>query len=156
MKNATGISAHTLAFVNWSLAFSNKEKSYADIVAPLSAPSDAISTEEMASALNWWADRGIEKTSKIRVIFVGTFSRAFDFETVFSAAAKLKDKNIDCEFVLCGDGEKADDLRSAAANLDNIKIFGWIHRPQIVALSHLSSCTVLRTKILMISRSVFK
>ena len=142
MKNATGICAHTSGYVNWSLAFSNKEKSSADLVAPLSAPNDLISTKEMADALNWWANRGIEKTRKFRVIFVGTFSRAFDFKTVFSAAAKLKNKNIDCEFVLCGEGERVDELRSATANLENIKIIGWIDRPKIVALSHISALTI--------------
>lgn len=142
MKNATGICTHTSGFANWSLAFSNKEKSSADFIAPLTAPIDAISPEEMGAALNWWSNQEIEKTCKIRVIFVGSFSRAFDFKTVFSAATQLKNENIDCEFVLCGDGERADELRSAAANLDNVKIIGWIDRPKIIALSLISNLTI--------------
>ena len=40
-----------ISFCQLVFSFSNKEKSNADIVAPLSAPSDAISTGEMAGAL---------------------------------------------------------------------------------------------------------
>ena len=62
------------------------------------------------------------------------------------AAGQLTVKNIDCEFILCGAGEKDDELRSRAKHYDNVKIIEWIDRPKIRALSKISNATIAPNK----------
>jgi glycosyltransferase involved in cell wall biosynthesis len=142
MLDATGICTHTPGFLNWSLAFSKRNLSNNDVIAPLTAPNDVIDAESMNRAQDWWLGQGFFKTPMLRVVFVGSFSRAFDFDTIFSAASELKAKNVACEFVLCGDGDKAHELRSIAEDHDNVRVVGWIDRPKIKALSLISNVTI--------------
>lgn len=142
LRSATGVCAHTAGFLNWALTFSNRSSSDNDFVAPLTSPSDGIKPESMISAQNWWSSQGVVKTSTLRVMFVGSFSRAFDFDAVFSAASVLREQNIACEFILCGDGDRDEELRSISEDHDNVRIFGWIDRPAIKALSLISNAAI--------------
>tara|TARA_B110001450_G_scaffold252281_1_gene273752 strand:- start:877 stop:2124 length:1248 start_codon:yes stop_codon:yes gene_type:complete len=142
MQNATGICGHTSGFVNWSSAFSNRDRSDNNFIAPLTTPNDVIVPESMDSAQDWWSSEGVVKTSILRIMFVGSFSRAFDFDAIFSAALELRDKKIACEFILCGDGERGNELRLIAEDHDNVRIVGWIDRPAIKALSLISNAAI--------------
>jgi len=142
MCRATGVCAHTVEFLNWALTFSNRSRSDNDVVAPLTSPSDVIKPESMIRAQNWWSSQGVVKTSILRVMFIGRFSRAFDFDVVFSAASMLREQNIACEFILCGDGDRDEELRSIAEDHDNVRIVGWIDRPAIKALSLISNAMI--------------
>jgi glycosyltransferase involved in cell wall biosynthesis len=142
LRSATGVCAHTAGFLNWALTFSNRSSSDNDFVAPLTSPSDGIKSELMIKAQNWWYSQGVVKTSILRVMFVGSFSRAFDFDAIFSAASVLREHNIACEFILCGDGDRDEELRSIAEDYDNVRIVGWIDRPAIKALSLISNAAI--------------
>lgn len=138
MQNATGICGHTQGFVDWASIFSNRKNLKYNFVAPLTAPKNSASVKDLVKAKKWWSHKGISKTSNLRIIFIGSFSRAFDFDKIFSTAIKLRDKNIPCEFILCGDGEKYNELNFLANELENVKIVGWIDQPKILALSQIS------------------
>jgi len=142
MDNATGICSHTSSFLRWSLDFSNRDASESDFIAPLTALDEFIDDESMIYAKNWWSSQGVVKTSILRVMFVGSFSRAFDFDAVFAAASVLREQNIACEFILCGDGDRDEELRSISEDHDNVRIFGWIGRPAIKALSLISNAAI--------------
>ena len=146
MRNSTGICAMSDGFVNWSLGFSNRVRSDFDIVAPLTSPRELLTDVEKDEALSWWSERGIKKNGSYRIMFVGSFSRAFDFDVIFKAANELFDKGINCEFVLCGDGELASNLQSKANKCENVKIVEWIDRSKIVALSKISSAFIVPYK----------
>ena len=75
-------------------------------------------------------------------MFVGSFSRAFDFDAIFKAANDLFEKDISCEFILCGDGELSGDLHSKASQYKNIKIIEWIDQAKIITLSDMSSAFI--------------
>ena len=142
LRSATGVCSHTAEFLDWALTFSNRSSCHNDFVAPLTSPSGGIKPDEMIRAQNWWSSQGVVKTSTLRVMFVGSFSRAFDFDAVFSAASVLREQNLACEFVLCGDGDRDEELRSIAEDYDNVRIVGWIDRPAIKALSLISNATI--------------
>ena len=142
MSNATAISAHSLGFLNWSLSFSNRKGNSQDRVTPLTVSENQIPEEEIKEALRWWADQGIEKKTGFRIIFVGSFSRAFDFDPIFKTAKLINSKQIDCEFILCGKGEKDKELRSKAEDHENVRIFSWIDLPKIRALSGISDASI--------------
>ena len=142
MRDSTGICAMSVGFVNWSLEFSNRVKSNFDFVVPLTSPNELLTDTQTEEAMLWWSERGIEKNGSYRIMFVGSFSRAFDFDEIFKAANELFDKDINCEFVLCGDGELAADLQNKASKCENVKIVEWIDRPKIVVLSQISSAFI--------------
>ena len=54
----------------------------------------------------------------------------------------MRDKKIACEFILCGDGERGNELRLIAEDHDNVRIVGWIDRPAIKALSLISNAAI--------------
>jgi len=142
MLNSTGICAMSSSFVNWSLEFSNRSKSDFDFVAPLTSPRGLLTDVEKDMAMSWWSERGVEKNGSFRIMFVGSFSRAFDFDSIFKAANNLFENDISCEFVLCGDGELSGDLHSKASQYKNIKIIEWIDQARIVTLSNISSAFI--------------
>ena len=142
MRNSTGICAMSSSFVNWSLEFSNRAKSDFDFVVPLTSPRKLLTDIENDMAMSWWSQRGVEKNDSYRIIFVGSFSRAFDFDAIFIAANDLFEKDISCEFILCGDGDLSGDLYSKASQYKNIKIIEWIDQAKIVTLSNISSAFI--------------
>ena len=142
IRKSDGISSMSNAFINWSLDFSGKSESDMDINVPLTSPSESLSQEEKDLAIAWWAQKGIKKDNTFRIMFVGSFSRAFDFDLIFQAANMLSKKEINCEFVLCGDGELASNLKVKAKKYPTVKIIEWIDRPKIIALSQMSSAYI--------------
>jgi len=139
MNYATGISAMSVGFLDWSRNFSNTNASELDKVVPLTSPNIILTDKESSSAIAWWAQKDIMKNGKFRIMFVGSFSRAFDFDEIFLSAKALSLKLTNCEFVLCGDGERRQDLEEKAQKYSNIKVIGWIDQPKIIALSKFSS-----------------
>ena len=142
IRKSDGISSMSNAFINWSLDFSGKSESDMDINVPLTSPNESLSQEEKDLAIAWWAQKGIKKDDTFRIMFVGSFSRAFDFDLIFQAANMLSKKEINCEFVLCGDGELASNLKVKAKKYPTVKIIEWIDRPKIIALSEMSSAYI--------------
>jgi glycosyltransferase involved in cell wall biosynthesis len=142
MQDSSGICAHSKGFLDWGLTFTGRNKSLIDFIAPLTSPNDKISSQALDSSLKWWVGRGVKNNKAFKIIFIGSFSRAFNFEELFFAAENLNEINIDCEFILCGDGEKNMELRSKAKKYKNVKIIKWIDRSKIRALAKISDVMI--------------
>ena len=69
-------------------------------------------------------------------------SRSFDFDPIFESSHNLKKQNINCEFVICGEGEKFNSLKTKSKNFDNIKIIKWIDKAKIETLAKISDATI--------------
>ena len=142
MRDSTGICGMSESFVNWSLEFSSRAKSDFDFVAPLTSPREVLTNLEKDKAMLWWSERRVSKCSSYRIMFVGSFSRSFDFDEIFKAAKDLYEKNVRCEFILCGEGELSKELHRKAKNYHNVKIIEWIDQAKIVTLSSISSAFI--------------
>lgn len=142
IKNSTAISAHVSGFIKWALLFSKRESSESDKIFPLTAPEDKVDPNLLEKSKIWWADQGVIKNNLLKIIFVGTFSRAYNFDDIFDASAKLSKEGIDCQFILCGDGDRNEELRFKAKSHSNIKIIEWIDRPKVIALSEISNAAI--------------
>jgi colanic acid biosynthesis glycosyl transferase WcaI len=81
---------------------------------------------------------------KFRVLYIGVFSPAYDFDQVLNAAKLLVD-NGDIEFVIQGGGELAATInfKIAQANLRNVKVIEKIVSRQEVMLELLNSDALL-------------
>jgi glycosyltransferase involved in cell wall biosynthesis len=141
-KDSPAICAMSKSFLDWSLKFSNRKKNKSDIVAPLTSPDYKLKNLEEKYAYSWWQKNGIMPNDTFRVIFIGSFSRAFDFDLIFNVANYFLEKDIKCEFVLCGDGEFKEYLKKKSQNFSNIKIIDWINLPKAITLSRMSSAFI--------------
>lgn len=138
MKNVTCISSMANDFLTWALNFVGRERTKKDGIFPLTTPLGQVSSAQMNEARQWWNERGIFDDGRARIYFVGSLSPAFDFIPVWEAAKHvLTDKNL-CEFVICGDGSSANELKTMMATLPNVHFSGWIDRPKIEALAERS------------------
>ena len=141
-KDSPGICAMSKSFVDWSLNFSNRRKSKFDIVTPLTSPYNKLNSLEMKQASLWWAKKGLVQNKVFRIIFIGSFSRIFDFDFIFNVANHFLKKDINCEFVFCGDGEFKENFKIKSKNFSNIKVMDWIDLPRAIALSKISSAFI--------------
>lgn len=138
MRESTSICSMSDSFLNWSLDFSNREITKFDMVAPLTSLNDKLADKEEQQALLWWAKKGIKKNNISRVIFVGSFSKVFDFDLIFEVANDFFIKQINCEFILCGNGELDLYLKIKSMKYHNIKVVEWIDSFKFSALSKIS------------------
>lgn len=141
-KDSSGICSISKSFLNWSLNFSNRKKSRFDIIAPLTTPTDQLTSSMKKKSYSWWSKKGVIQNNIFRVIFIGSFSRSFDFDVIFKTATILSNKKINCEFIICGNGELNTILRVKSKNYHNIKIIEWIDASQVYTLSKLSSAII--------------
>jgi glycosyltransferase involved in cell wall biosynthesis len=142
LKDSPAICSISNSFLDCFLKFSNRKKNKFDIVAPLTSPNYQFKNLEEKHVYSWWLEKGIIPNNSFRVIFIGSFSRAFDFDLIFNVANYFLEKNINCEFVLCGDGELNEYLKKKSQNFSNIKIIDWIDLPKAIILSRMSSAFI--------------
>jgi len=135
MQNAVGISTMSDGFMLWALSFINRDRNEWDAVFPLTTQVGTVLKNQIYDAEKWWDSISVTDNNLPRLCFVGSLSRAFDFETIYNAAKILLNQNIKCEFIICGHGEASEDVKLMIADLNIIKLPGWIDRPKIEVLA---------------------
>jgi len=137
-RRVTGISSMASGFLDWSLANAKRPRGESDGVFALTSPEADISVAQHNAARLWWDQNGVFEDDTARFCFVGSQSTAFDFETVIRAAENLTINKVDCEIVICGDGEMSASLAKRVQFVGNVRIVGWIDRPKIEVLAERS------------------
>lgn len=133
-KNVDGITAMSTPFLDWSVEYANRKRQTQDLVVPLTPPVDSISKENQIKANQWFVDLNTGDSKLI--LFVGTFSQAFNFDAVIEAAAKAEAENLKVQFILCGDGPFKEYIHDKTKHLSTVKMPGWLGRAQVMALSN--------------------
>ncbi|HUQ48636.1 MAG TPA: glycosyltransferase [Gemmatimonadaceae bacterium] len=139
MRDATGISAMAEGFLDWALLFAGRARSTHDVIVPLTSPRNESGATELEAAREFWAARGVRPDGKVRLCFIGSHTRSFDFAPVVAAARALADNMVDCEFIIAGTGNRSQDWQKAAADLPNVQFPGWISPAQTRVLAELCS-----------------
>lgn len=139
LRDATAFCSMSRGYLEWMSAFSGRSLREDDMVIPLTAPSLTVSPNDLVSANDWWAERGVSRSNKRRFSFVGSLSPAFDFSLIRDVAARFQNEGVDCQFVICGDGGAAHEIRTMMEGLSNVIFPGWIDAPKIEALALCSS-----------------
>lgn len=127
------------SFMRWINIFSKRERCEFDCVATLSPVHPLVSVRETVDSRAWWSERSVASDGRVRFMFVGTMSKAFDFIPIYELAAKALQENLAWQFVLCGDGEQASEIRARFWHLPNVVILDWIDWPKMLVLSRLST-----------------
>ncbi len=122
-------------FLDWALGVAGRGRTEMDGVFPLTSPSGQVSASQLEEARRWWDEQGVLDDGRPRVCFVGSQSPAFDFKPVQEVAKMALNGTTPCEFIICGDGGSAAELRVMMAGLPNVHFPGWIDRPKIEVLA---------------------
>ena len=146
LTNATAFSSMSQGYLDWMSRFSCRELHDLDMVVPLTAPMYKPSAEEYIEAEKWWNERGVSTLTNRRFCFVGSFMSVFDFSCIRDVAARFQMEAVDCQFVICGDGGFASDIRSMMNGLDNVIFPGWVDAPKIATLAKFSSGSLIPYK----------
>ena len=120
-RNASALVSISPEFLDWALKFSGRGKTYLDKVVPLTNSLRMLSNSDLTDANNWWDAMGIKNDTLSKFIFIGSHSRAFDFDPIHDAASIHKD----CQFIICGHGEYYLHLRKKFSNLNNCGIIDF-------------------------------
>ena len=90
---------------------------------------------------NKWCDKNnIFNKNSFNILFLGSLSRSFDFETLIKCAKNIKNTNIN--FIICGDGELKKNLTEISKDLSNIKFTGWIDSNKIAVIASRSNIAI--------------
>lgn len=136
---ATAISGITDNFINWGIEHSGRKRRKNDVHFPMAYIKGEIGKEEKIHAYSFWRNLGIIKDNKIlNVVFLGTFTNSFEFDSIFLAAKILKDKDAPVRFIFCGMGAKEPKIKKSCSNLSNCFFVGWINAAQIKTILELS------------------
>jgi len=135
MKRTKSICSMSSAFLRWTREFSRTKPSEDDYIAPLAPNQHHASDLEIIESTAWWERRGIKNDGRIRLFFVGSLSRAFNFKPIALAARAASISKKNWQIVICGNGDKLSEIKSLFKDLDNVLFPGWVDFPKISLLA---------------------
>lgn len=136
--NATSVSSITKPFLSWACSFSNRKLTKIDKVFPLSSIYSFNNHAPNIDTIKFWSKLGVKKDKLTRFYFIGTFSNVFDFKSIQKAAEISKNNHLNFQFVLCGNGEKFNEVQGHFGHLNNVIFPGWINHSQMIYLAKIS------------------
>jgi glycosyltransferase involved in cell wall biosynthesis len=147
-KKANIISSMTPEFLKWYQNFCRKKNDIGDFVFPLASIITRSSHSELELADRFLSENNLSHgNSKTVVFFVGNFMHtAFNFDPIINAATKAQANNKDWVFLLCGDGEAWNAVRSKTIHLPNIIMPGRINQSQIERIASISKIAIAPIK----------
>ncbi|MBI4703911.1 MAG: glycosyltransferase [Deltaproteobacteria bacterium] len=136
---ATGIAGITDPFVDWALGYARRDRGPLDRAFPLAYSRREVAGRDMEEAYLFWEGHSLRRGDPEFVVclFAG-ITRRMHLEPVIEAARRLERAGRRFRFVLCGEGVALAYFRRLARDCRTVLFPGWIRRPQIEALMHLS------------------
>ena len=130
-ENATALIGITEKILNWGLVYAKRSKTKYDKVFHLSYNKSEIPiTFKKNKSL---IDKGLNiQNNIIYVCLIGTISKfKFDLNPVIYAANRLNQIESNIHFIICGEGEGLEWMKSKTKELKNINYLGWIDKSEI-------------------------
>jgi glycosyltransferase involved in cell wall biosynthesis len=136
---ASAITGITDAFVDWGVARGRRARTEFDQSFPLGYSASAPEPAAVAAANEAWGRQGVLDDGVFTLCYFGGLSRQLDLMHAIDAARLLEARSLDSKgcavrFVICGDGERLEEYRRAAAGLSNVILPGWVDRAAIYTL----------------------
>ena len=139
LLKASGITSMSKGFLNWSLNYVNRKKNKFDQVVPLTTEKNS---KWSLDELNWWKKFNITQNNLNNIMFVGSHYPSLDFDTIIETAKMFQLKNIQCNFIICGEGELTDEIKRKSYGLKNVIFPGWVDRSKVEALATISIAAI--------------
>jgi glycosyltransferase involved in cell wall biosynthesis len=138
-KKAYAITGNSPGFVKWGIDRAKRKPTNLDRYFPFGYEIPILSQSEEKSASQFWAKYDIVYADvELTICFFGAFNNQFNLETVVDAALLLQLEGFIVRFVLCGDGENLEALKTRAKGSRHIIFPGWVGRAEIWKLMALS------------------
>lgn len=139
LQGATGLFASSDQYLEWALAYAQRERSPIDRIYHIAYPDtkNEYGKEDLAK----WLDMGLTENDFI-CCFFGQFGHTVDIDTIVEAS-QLFDSSSRVKFVVCGVGEKREAYVKATASQKNILFPGWVNQREISALCSISSAGLM-------------
>lgn len=147
MRTTTSLCTISQSYLKWMLEFSERNITGLDIVSPLTNCSVPASETCIQEASKWWITNGVVDNLSMRIIFIGSITNAFDFQPVIDCAMLALKKNMDWQFIICGDGENRLPLVEKCRDFPNVIFPGWIDSLKIVAIAKISKIALAPYRI---------
>lgn len=136
---ASAITGITEEFVDWGVRRAGRKRTALDCAFPLAYSAEPPEPEEVRVAGAFWDANGIRHGSGFTVCYFGGLGRQLDLMHAIHAARALESQGAPVRFALCGDGERLEEYRQAAAGLSNVVLPGWVDRAAIYTLMRRSA-----------------
>jgi glycosyltransferase involved in cell wall biosynthesis len=133
-SQAAAIAGITDAFVDWGVARGCRRRTPLDRAFPLGYSAEAPAPEAIRAANETWDHLGVDDSGLFTVCYFGGLSRQLDLMHAIDAARLLEKRGASVRLVLCGDGERLEEYRRAAAGLSSVILPGWVDRAAIYTL----------------------
>lgn len=141
-QNALGITGVTPAMVKWGVRYANRKRNSYDRCIYIGCNKNTMSEVVYNDALQYWLEKGIDK-STWNLCFIGTLSsNSLDLETVIKAVKELSADYPKIRLVVCGAGDAECDLKKVASKSTNIIFPGWLGEDKMRSLMRISCCGV--------------
>ena len=140
-RSATGLTAVSTTYLNWALNIARRVATEHDGVFPLGYPDPMREPHRNSSSTTETHKRWNIRPGALVVSFVGAFGISYDLTTVIEAARILQQQNppLNVHFVIAGDGDNSETLKTLAGPLSNTTFTGWLSASEISALLAISS-----------------
>ena len=134
-SGADAIIGLTDAFVDWGVQRAGRSRSQDDRVFPMAYLVEELPEVRLESARRFWRERGVRRDAgQLVVSFFGALGKTNNLLPVIEAATTLGGRRLPIRFVICGAGEKAEEIKALTAHADNVDFAGWVDSDQIRAL----------------------
>jgi glycosyltransferase involved in cell wall biosynthesis len=138
LRAATAITGVSESYVAWGVQRAGRQINRRDKHFPLAYWPPRVSAESARAASKKWRETIPEEA--FVCLFLGTLRKAVDLMDVIEAARQLAVQSPGrFEWIICGDGPTRERLQTAAADLPNVTIPGWVGGPDVVALLDMAS-----------------
>jgi len=144
-KDAFALTALTSEYLRWSLDYAGRTQSEWDKVFYMGYKTADLDEASLFEGMRMWEARGLGHSDFVACFF-GQIGHAVDLNGVIKAASLTK-SNPRIKYVICGTGEKLQELKKQAAGLSNIIFPGWVNASEILALMKLSSVGIIPYKL---------
>lgn len=143
---ATHIIGITPGFVNWGVKCAHRNPTPLDKSFSLGYSENVPKKKDIRDAEQFWVKYGLSKNkNEFNICFFGNLDHSFvsEFINVINAARKIKAKNYQIRFIICGSGVNLDFYKKKSKGCNNIIFPGWINEAQIWTLLRMSSVGLL-------------
>ena len=134
-KNATGVIGITSQFLDEGLKKANRQKTYSDNVFPLVYKQTNHNNKNIKNAEDYWSNQiNLFDKKKLRICYFGAIGFQSNWESIIDSIKLINENNLNVEFIICGTGDKLDELKNKSKNLNGIYFPGFINSAQIEVL----------------------
>ena len=140
-SNSNCINSISDEFIKWIKTFSYaKNTKY--LVTPLVREPLIVNRSNLDKAIYFWEREGLNIFDRKHFSFVGSITKSFDFNFIFKSAYLIGKTHPELKFIICGSGDRFNQIKKESMHIKNMKVIGVIDKYQASLLIKYSIATL--------------